>query len=574
MLTVADVLQMPSVRGADPEVLAGAELLDRQVRWVHTTELADIGPLLRGGDLVLTTGIALADHDEALARFVGSLVDSDAAGLVVELGRRWSTLPATLVEQCEQRGLPLVALHREVRFAAVAQAVGERLVDHQLAELRAAERVHDTFTELSITEAGPAEILAAAQRLAGAAVVLESAQHRIVDYVAGPADPSVEGAFLDDWERRSRNVRTTARTDWDASNGWLVTRIGRPERDWGRLVIGAPAAPTPGLTAVAERAAAALAMHRLHDRTRDGQLRRVHHELLIGLLSDPANSETHRRAEIAGLPTRGQYVGLALRPASAALLDDLVAACLRAAEVARAPTLVSVFDDEVRALVALPARGDAVRQTDRWAEQVTSRVATVVTAGSPVGGLASADRTLLEASQVLAALPPATRCARRAPTGRRAPARPAHPARGRRPADGVRRPRARGAPGPARAAPHPARGGRARRPQVGRRVGPQHLAAGPLRPDRQDRAPPRRLSRRRRAADLAARRAARGRRTSPELTRHACWPGAVTGTRLQECTQRHDRLGRDLRGDALADRPQPPLVTVAHHRGHHHARRW
>ena len=406
MLTVADVLQMPSVRGADPEVLAGAALLDRQVRWVHTTELADIGPLLRGGDLVLTTGIALADHDEALARFVGSLVDSDAAGLVVELGRRWSTLPAVLVDECEQRGLPLVALRREVRFAAVAQAVGERLVDHQLAELRAAERVHETFTELSIIEAGPAEILAAAQRLAGAPVVLESAQHRIVDYVAGPADPSVEGAFLDDWERRSRNVRTTARTEWDASNGWLVTRIGRPERDWGRLVIGAPAAPTPGLTAVAERAAAALAMHRLHDRTRDGQLRRVHHELLIGLLSDPANSETHRRAEIAGLPARGQYVGLALRPPSAALLDDLVAACLRAAEVARAPTLVSVFDDEVRALVALPARGDAVRQTDRWAEQVTSRVATVVTAGSPVGGLASADRTLLEASQVLTALPP------------------------------------------------------------------------------------------------------------------------------------------------------------------------
>ena len=157
---------------------------------------------------------------------------------------------------------------------------------------------------------------------------------------------------------------------------------------------------------MAERAAAALAMHRLHDRTRDGQLRRVHHELLIGLLSDPANAETHRRAAIAGLPTSGPYVGLALQPARATLLDDLVAACLRAAEVARAPTLASVFDGEVRALVALPARGDTVRQTDRWAEQVTTRVAAVVTAGSPVGELTSADRTLLEASQVLAALPP------------------------------------------------------------------------------------------------------------------------------------------------------------------------
>ena len=35
-------------------------------------------------------------------------------------------------------------------------------------------------------------------------------------------------AFLDDWERRSRNVRTSGRTEWDASNGWLVTRVGSP----------------------------------------------------------------------------------------------------------------------------------------------------------------------------------------------------------------------------------------------------------------------------------------------------------------------------------------------------------
>ncbi len=409
MLTIADVLEMPAVRSADPVVLAGAGSLDRQVRWVHTTELADIGPLLRGGDLVMTTGIALPDHDEGLTRFAVSLADSQAAGLFVELGRRWAALPAALVTQCEERGLPLVALRREVRFAAVAQAVGERLVDAQLAELRAAERVHDTFTELSITEAGPAEILAAAQRLSGAAVVLETEQHQIVDYLAGPAGQRADAAFLDDWERRSRNVRTSGRTEWDASNGWLVTRVGRPERGWGRLVIGAPDVPSPGLSAVAERAAAALAMHRLHDRTRDSNLRRVHHELLIGLLSDPANAETHRRAEIAGLPPGRQHVGLALRPHRLAAIDDLVSACLRAAEVTRTPSLASVFENEVRALVTLPARGDAVRLVDRWAAEVTARVPAVVAAGSPVDGLASADRTLLEGSQVLAALPSADR---------------------------------------------------------------------------------------------------------------------------------------------------------------------
>ncbi len=407
MLTLADVLQMPVVRSADPQVLAGAGHLDRPVRWVHTTELADIGPLLRGGDLVLTTGIALPDHDEGLTRFVLSLADSGAAGLFVELGRRWSALPTGLVGQCEARGLPLVALRREVRFAAVAQAVGERLVDAQLAELRAAEGVHDTFTELSINEAGPAEILAAAQRLSGATVVLETEQHQIVDYLAGPAGQAgADGSsFLDDWERRSRNVRTSGRTEWDASNGWLVTRVGRPERGWGRLVIGSPHPPSPGLVAVAERAAAALAMHRLHDRSRDGQVRRVHHELLIGLLSDPTNDETHRRAQITGMPLGRQYVGLALRPRRAAVLDDLVAACLRAAELVRVPTLASVFESEVRALVAVPARADAVRLVDRWAGEVATRVRATVAAGSPVDGLAAADRTLMEATQVLAALP-------------------------------------------------------------------------------------------------------------------------------------------------------------------------
>ena len=518
MLTIGDVLQMPAVRSADPGVLAGAGHLDRQVRWVHTTELADIGPLLRGGDLVMTTGIALPDHDEGLTRFADSLADSGAAGLFVELGRRWSALPAALVAQCEERGLPLVALRREVRFAAVAQAVGERLVDEQLDELRAAERVHETFTELSITEAGPAEILAAAQRLSGAAVVLETEQHQIVDYLVGPTGQSADGAFLDDWERRSRNVRTSGRTAWDASNGWLVTRVGRPERGWGRLVIGAPGPPSPGLTAVAERAAAALAMHRLHDRTRDGHVRRVHHELLIGLLSDPANAETHRRAEIAGLPPGRQYVGLALRPQRATLVDDLVAACLRAAEVVRAPTLASVFESEVRALVALPARGDAVRLVDRWAEQVTD-------AGARRRGRGLPGRTAWRR--------PTARCSRPRTCSRRC-----LPATG---GGTVRRlddlhlrglltlladdarvttfadrelGRLREEPELLRTlrslVEHPGQ-------QVRRRRGPEHLAARPLRPHRPPRTPARPLPRRRRDADVAARRAAGGRRTTPRL---------------------------------------------------------
>ena len=57
-------------------------------------------------------------------------------------------------------------------------------------------------------------------------------------------------------------------------NGWLLTRVGRPERAWGRLVIQSAVPPPPRLVATAERAAAALALHNLHDRQRDSLVRR------------------------------------------------------------------------------------------------------------------------------------------------------------------------------------------------------------------------------------------------------------------------------------------------------------
>lgn len=407
-LTVADVLEMPVLRGAGARVVAGSAGLTRTVRWVHSAELADIAPLLRGGDLLLSTGIALPDTDAGLSRFALSLRDSDVAGLLVELGRRWTVLPPALVEASQMAGLPLVALTREVRFAAVAQAVGERIVDEQLAELREAERVHDTFTELSLAEAGPDEVLAAVQRLAGSAVVLESEEHRVVDYRAGPTDIT---AFLADWSARSRAVALEERTAWDPANGWLVTRLGSRDRGWGRLVVEAPQPPRQRLVVVAERAAAALALHRLHDRHRDNLVRRSHHELLVALLADPTDPEVLRRCELAGVPTAGRvFVGLTVRPVLGpgrdlgARVDEVIAHVVHAVHQLGVPALVCELDRDVRVLLSLAATSDHAAVTDRLAERVLRRSAVVVSAGRAADRPGEIDRTLREAHHVAASV--------------------------------------------------------------------------------------------------------------------------------------------------------------------------
>jgi purine catabolism regulator len=224
-------------------------------------------------------------------------------------------------------------------------------------------------------------VLAAVQQLSGAPVVLENDEHRVLDYRAGPDDVS---AFLDDWERRSRRVQSSERTFWDSSSGWLVTLLGRRERGWGRLVIGSPAPPPRRLIAAAERGAATLAMHRLHDRSRDSQLRRLHHELLVRFLAGPADHDLERRAKLAGLVTEGrQFIGVAIRPLLGpaqpvkrvgALLEDIVAICLRESERTGASALVAAFETEVRMLLSVPAAADADSAADELIGAMNARV--------------------------------------------------------------------------------------------------------------------------------------------------------------------------------------------------------
>ncbi|HSU02967.1 MAG TPA: PucR family transcriptional regulator ligand-binding domain-containing protein [Nocardioides sp.] len=413
-VTLREALGLPAFRRAAPEVVAGHEGVGRPIRWVHATERPDVGQLLRPGDLLLTMGTGLPEDDDGagLAAFVDELVDVDSAGIVVELGRRWAgALPAALVEACERHGLPLVVLGRETRFAALAQEIGERVVDQQLTELREAQRVHETFTELSFSQAGPVEILQAVQRLAAGPVVVENAQHRPLDYFAGPDDA---GGFLDGWPARSRRVEVPGRTGWDAGNGWLVTRLGTADQAWGRLVIGSPDAPPQRLVAVAERAAAALALHRLHDRDRGTLMRRTHLELVTGLSDDPESDDVLRRCELAGFPVRRRgFVGLVVRPrvdaAGTVDLDEVAATVVRAAHGLRLPALVCEVERDLRVLVSVASSADADDLVDRVGARILAQHDVVLAAGRAVTGRTGIARSLTEAGQVADAVPQSRR---------------------------------------------------------------------------------------------------------------------------------------------------------------------
>ena len=139
----------------------------------------------RGGELLLSTGVALPSSPAGLTAFVDELAAVDAAGIVIELGRRYAGhFPSRCSRPPTNMACRLIELKRETAFVQVTESVHALIVDAQLAELRLSEQVHQTFTELSVEGADPSEIVRQTARMASAPVVLENVSHQVLAFDA------------------------------------------------------------------------------------------------------------------------------------------------------------------------------------------------------------------------------------------------------------------------------------------------------------------------------------------------------------------------------------------------------
>ncbi|WP_460753306.1 PucR family transcriptional regulator [Nocardiopsis oceani] len=409
--TLAEVLQLPALQKARPRVVAGAQYLDVAVRWVHIAEVTDLAHLLRGGELVLSTGIAMPDDPEALRRYIEDIADAGVSGIAVELGRKYhAELPKAFLDAATDARIPVILLDREARFVEITEAVHIRVVNEQLEELRESEKLHSVFTQLSVEGADAEQILREVAQLSGCPVVLENLTHQVLGCDLNGEDP---GTLLTSWESRSRAIRTGTRTVHAPATGWLVTTVGARGQDWGRLILIVGATPSARQTMLIERAATTLALGRLLERHQESLERQTHRTIIAGIIdraySDP--EEALVRARAVGVPLNGrELVGIVLRLresgtglAAQARLSDTAEGAARACRELRLPALVGSLDDlRVGILLALPNRQRLDATLHLLADRVRNTVgdAAVLAVGSSGDGVREVRRSFLEARQV------------------------------------------------------------------------------------------------------------------------------------------------------------------------------
>ncbi len=319
--TVSAILELPVLRAAAPSVLGGLKGLDAPVRWVHVSEILDVGGLLSGGELVLTTGLELEKSPEESASFIRSLEAAGAAGLIVELVGERPRSRKALENAARSASMPVVVVEQRVRFVQVTEIVHRMIVAEQLERVERARDVHEAFTVLSLESADTQRVVEQAATMIGASVVLEDLSHLVLAY-AGQRVSTTD--LLHDWERRSRTTPFPSLTARSGPEQWLQAAVGVRQQVWGRLVVPMPSAALDTdedmAVMVLERAAQTLAINRLADRDQ----RELSHHAQAGLLNalrQPrglSEAEALARAGSLGLKRSSYYVPLVFRTALAA----------------------------------------------------------------------------------------------------------------------------------------------------------------------------------------------------------------------------------------------------------------
>ncbi|BAC74872.1 PucR family transcriptional regulator [Streptomyces avermitilis] len=409
-LTVAGALALPVLAAGQPTVVTGESQLGRPVRWVHVTELTDPASFLKGGELVLTTGMPLPEEPARIRRYVDELADIGAAALVIELVRRYHRPPEALVAACRTRDLPLITLSQDVNFLEVTQVVHTLVLGDQTDAMRRTQRIHEAFTALTLRGADPEDVVRAAAEMSGHTVVLENLVHQAL--ICEPAGATVEDA-LTGWERRSRAAPPGDQADVRGPENWLVAPVEFKGERWGRVVMlptrrGRPFGPEQ--VTVLERTAMTLTIARLvHTTTWE---RRAHRNTLRDIAEQRHRSphELRSRAAALGLPTedcRFLAVLVDIGPdEDSAELEARLAEELTAAGI---PALTGTLPlGRVGSLLALRPSRTPWRQTVERLARTTLRLHphAIVSVGCEVTDLRHAARSFREAARVAEAAPP------------------------------------------------------------------------------------------------------------------------------------------------------------------------
>lgn len=300
---------------SDPDAEQAA--MDREVRWVHSSDLFDPTPFLSDDVVLLTTGTQLADHDtDAATAYVARLVHRGVAALGFGSGVHRQGVPDELVAACTHAGLTLFEVPYDIPFLAIARAHAEAIAAHAYARRTWALEAHRALAIAALRPRGVEAALSELSRRLGCWVGLFDAAGALV-HQHPTALPHGADAVTDGVAQLLARGGSASRTIEDGPDAFTILTLGRTGQLRGALAITAVALDAEAravVTSVTAMAGLALEQSEQLARAR----RRLHTQVLATLLTgDPAPA----RRVMGALPPAPVVVAVGVPERSGPLID-------------------------------------------------------------------------------------------------------------------------------------------------------------------------------------------------------------------------------------------------------------
>ncbi len=204
-------------------VLTGKDVLDRPIGWVHPTELTDPQAFLEGGELLLTTGLALTE--ETSAAYVRRLVDAGVAGLGFGVGLSHERVPQALVDTAADVGLPVLEVPRKTPFIAITRAVSRAVAADEYAATVRVGQAQQELTRTAVGKSGPGGVVRRLARLIDGWVLLFDGS--AVTEASSAATRAYGAELREELERLRSGTRVAALGEYEVVLQTLDTRARR-----------------------------------------------------------------------------------------------------------------------------------------------------------------------------------------------------------------------------------------------------------------------------------------------------------------------------------------------------------
>lgn len=124
-MVCGEILQLPSLK--DLKIAAGAEGLNRQIRWIYVAECFEdtrqIVDWLYGGELVFITGRGIKGDTGLLVDLIRKIDRKNVSGLIINVGPYIASIPQEVIDEAERLSLPLFELPWEAKLVVVSQEI-------------------------------------------------------------------------------------------------------------------------------------------------------------------------------------------------------------------------------------------------------------------------------------------------------------------------------------------------------------------------------------------------------------------------------------------------------------------